>query len=114
MECAGRLRDEVRRAPLLAEEAYGPIRLSASFGIASYPDDAKSPDELLSRADEAMYRVKAANRDALAAAIPLSEADASKAASAVAKATVAKAAAAKAAAGAGARSAHRQGAKRKP
>ena len=115
MECAARLRDEVRRAPLLAEEPYGPIRLSASFGIASYPDDAKTPDELLSRADEAMYRVKAANRDALAAAMPRSEADASKAATEAAKATVAKAAAAKAAAaGTGARSTHRSGAKRRP
>jgi diguanylate cyclase (GGDEF)-like protein len=75
LEAGRRLRDEIRSARFLADEPYGPLQISASFGIASFPDDAKTPDELLSRADEAMYRVKGARRDGVASAIPRSESD---------------------------------------
>ena len=76
LECARRILDEIRQTPLLANEKYGPIRICASFGVASFPDDAQTPDELLSRADEAMYRVKGASRDGVSAALPRSEAEA--------------------------------------
>ena len=33
-------------------------RISASFGIATYPDHALSPEGLIQKADQAMYRVK--------------------------------------------------------
>jgi diguanylate cyclase (GGDEF)-like protein len=68
LEVARRLRDEVSRAVFLEDEKAGPIKLTASFGVATFPDDGTTPDELLRRADEAMYRVKARNRDGVEAA----------------------------------------------
>ena len=68
LDCARRLREEIRLRGFLAEMKFGPVRLSASFGVATFPDDAKSPDELLARADEAMYRVKNEGRDGVAGA----------------------------------------------
>lgn len=44
------------------------FKLTASFGIATFPDDADSRDGLIRLADEAMYRVKAASRDAVQSA----------------------------------------------
>lgn len=68
IDCARRLRDEIRVRHFLSEAKFGPLRLTASFGVATFPDDAKTPDELLQRADEAMYRVKNAGRDGVAGA----------------------------------------------
>jgi diguanylate cyclase (GGDEF)-like protein len=70
MECAKRLRGEISRWKFLAEEPYGPLQITASLGVASFPDDARVPEELLRRADDAMYRVKAERRDGVAAALP--------------------------------------------
>jgi diguanylate cyclase (GGDEF)-like protein len=41
------------------------FKMTASFGIATFPDDAKSKDELIRLADQAMYRVKETSRDAV-------------------------------------------------
>ncbi|OGW60016.1 MAG: hypothetical protein A2V83_07590 [Nitrospirae bacterium RBG_16_64_22] len=41
------------------------IRLTASCGIAAYPDHAKSKEDLIRLADEAMYRVKHEVRDSV-------------------------------------------------
>ncbi|NOZ69377.1 MAG: diguanylate cyclase, partial [Deferribacteres bacterium] len=41
----------------LRDEGY-PIRLTASFGVASYPDNADNKDDLLKIADDAMYHGK--------------------------------------------------------
>jgi len=38
-------------------------RISASFGIASYPDHAVTPEALIQKADQAMYRVKERNKN---------------------------------------------------
>ena len=70
MECAKRLRSEISKWKFLAEEPYGPLQITASLGVASFPDDARAPEELLRRADDAMYRVKAERRDGVAAALP--------------------------------------------
>ncbi|HEY3315957.1 MAG TPA: diguanylate cyclase [Bacillota bacterium] len=35
-----------------------PVRVTASLGVAMYPDDGRSPDELLSRADIALFEAK--------------------------------------------------------
>ncbi|HWE24131.1 MAG TPA: sensor domain-containing diguanylate cyclase [Myxococcales bacterium] len=70
MECAKRLRSEISHWKFLAEESYGPLKITASLGVASFPDDARAPEELLRRADDAMYRVKAERRDGVAAALP--------------------------------------------
>jgi len=68
LDCARRLREEIRLRSFLSTASFGPLRLSASFGVATFPDDAKTPDELIARADEAMYRVKNGGRDAVAGA----------------------------------------------
>jgi diguanylate cyclase (GGDEF)-like protein len=70
LEVARRLRDEVAAAVFLGHEASGAVRLTASFGVATFPDDGSTPDELIGRADEAMYRVKARSRDGVEAASP--------------------------------------------
>jgi len=44
------------------------INLRASIGVAGYPDDANSPQEIVKRADELMYQVKEAGRDNIAVA----------------------------------------------
>jgi diguanylate cyclase (GGDEF)-like protein len=44
------------------------IQIKASFGVASYPEDAKSKEELVRAADLAMYRVKNSTRNGVCAA----------------------------------------------
>jgi diguanylate cyclase (GGDEF)-like protein len=44
------------------------IPLRASIGVASYPQDATTPQEIVQRADELMYEVKQAGRDNIALA----------------------------------------------
>ncbi len=41
------------------------VRMSASFGIATYPDDAEDRESLLALADEAMFRIKSRGKDAV-------------------------------------------------
>jgi diguanylate cyclase (GGDEF)-like protein len=67
---ARRIGAEIARQPFLADRPYGPLKLTASLGVASFPDDAREPDDLLLRADEAMYRVKATQRGGVFAAPP--------------------------------------------
>jgi diguanylate cyclase (GGDEF)-like protein len=45
------------------EEAETPVAVTASIGIALFPDDAASRHELLKQADRAMYEAKAAGRN---------------------------------------------------
>jgi len=45
------------------------VRLTASFGIASYPDHGRSKDDLIARADQAMYRVKGNGKNGVQVAI---------------------------------------------
>jgi diguanylate cyclase (GGDEF)-like protein len=46
------------------------VRITASFGIATFPDDGESRDDILRLADEAMYRVKESTRDGIEIAEP--------------------------------------------
>ncbi|HLK61476.1 MAG TPA: diguanylate cyclase, partial [Chthonomonadaceae bacterium] len=39
------------------------IRRTVSVGVAAYPEDALNPDELVQRADEALYRAKRAGKN---------------------------------------------------
>ena len=41
------------------------VRVTASFGVSNFPDDAQSRDDVLRLADEAMYRVKETTRDGI-------------------------------------------------
>lgn len=59
---ASNLRQVVKNHYFLADQGYH-IRVTASFGVASYPADAKSKLALLRQADQAMYRVKESTRD---------------------------------------------------
>jgi len=61
---AERLRRNIEKHSFLASENLG-IRLTASFGIACYPEHAKSKEELMRLADEAMYRVKYCTRNSV-------------------------------------------------
>lgn len=54
---AERLRKTIEKNSFLKDEGY-PIRLTASFGIASYPENANNREELLKIADDAMYHGK--------------------------------------------------------
>jgi hypothetical protein len=62
---------EVRRDAVAALDWNG-RSISASFGIALYPDDARDSQELIRLADRALYAAKAAgkNRVILAGALP--------------------------------------------
>ncbi len=44
------------------------IRVTASFGVATFPQDAGNKDELLGRADQAMYLAKETARDSVRSA----------------------------------------------
>jgi len=66
---ARRIGGEIARQPFLGDKEYGPIRLTASLGVAAFPDDARDPENLIKRADEAMYRVKAEQRGGVLAAV---------------------------------------------
>jgi GGDEF domain-containing protein len=49
------------RAAVAAVEFHGPLRISV--GLAAWPADAAGRDELLERADEALYAAKRAGKD---------------------------------------------------
>jgi diguanylate cyclase (GGDEF)-like protein len=67
MTLASRLH-QVFREHEFHDESRNPFNLTASFGLATYPDDAGSKDELVRLADQAMYRVKESTRDAVLSA----------------------------------------------
>lgn len=65
---AERLRKNIEQNVFLRKDGYF-IRVTASFGVASYPESAKSKEELLRLADEAMYRIKNTTRNGVYAII---------------------------------------------
>ncbi|MFQ5329862.1 MAG: diguanylate cyclase [Thermodesulfobacteriota bacterium] len=60
-----KLRDLINSHIFLKEDKLN-LRITASFGIASYPNDACDKLELINLADQAMYRIKAKDRDGIA------------------------------------------------
>jgi diguanylate cyclase (GGDEF)-like protein len=64
---AQRLSMEIReiRIPVTFSKAQA-VRVTASMGIATFPTDARSPEDLLQKADEALYWVKSHGKDGLA------------------------------------------------
>src|SRR5574340_293841 len=62
VQIAERIRKSIEHNVFLKKDAYS-LRMTASFGVASYPDSAKSKEDLLRLADEAMYRVKYQTRN---------------------------------------------------
>jgi diguanylate cyclase (GGDEF)-like protein len=65
---AERMRKAVENNVFLKKEGYS-LRMTASFGVASYPESAQSKDDLIRLADEAMYRVKHQTRNAVYAIV---------------------------------------------
>ncbi len=59
---AERLRRSIEQNIFLKKEGYF-IKVTASFGVASYPESAKTKEDLLRLADEAMYRIKNTTRN---------------------------------------------------
>jgi len=62
---AHRLRRVVRSHRFLATAGLA-VNLTASFGVATFPQDGASQKDLIRAADQAMYRVKAKTRDGVA------------------------------------------------
>ncbi|MCL5006375.1 MAG: diguanylate cyclase [Acidobacteria bacterium] len=62
-----RLRELLNSRIFFVEEGLN-VRVTASFGISGFPEDARTRRELLHLADEAMYLVKNAKRDNIALA----------------------------------------------
>ena len=68
LQIAERIRRSVERNIFLKKNGYS-LRLTSSFGVASYPESARSKEDLLRLADEAMYRVKYQTRNGVYAIV---------------------------------------------
>lgn len=64
---AERLRKAIERHVFIKDDGLS-IKITASFGIASYPDDAENKKDLLKLADSAMYRGKFSTKNVVFAA----------------------------------------------
>lgn len=64
---AEKLRMAMKQAVFLSDDDIN-ARLTGSFGVASFPDDAEDKNGLILKADKAMYSVKNTTRDAVAKA----------------------------------------------
>jgi diguanylate cyclase (GGDEF)-like protein len=66
-QVAERLRQVIEKTVFLKNQGHT-IRLTASFGVASFPDIAKNREELIHLADRAMYRGKFSSKNTVFAA----------------------------------------------
>ena len=62
---AEKIRDRIRETEYLQSQGLC-VRIQASFGVAAYPEDAVDLNRLLSKADKAMFSVKATGKDRVA------------------------------------------------
>ena len=67
-----RIRERIATHRFLADDGLD-IHLTVSVGVATLPDVATSPDELMQAADMAMYRVKHSGKNGIQAAIAPTE-----------------------------------------
>nr|WP_319394211.1 diguanylate cyclase [uncultured Desulfobacter sp.] len=58
------IRVRMKATDYLSSQGYN-VKLSASFGIAAYPDDATEARALLKLADQLMFRIKETSKDAI-------------------------------------------------
>lgn len=63
-EFAKILRDLILGNRFLSDRGLN-LQVKASYGVASFPEDAKNKEELISLADAAMYKIKESTRDAI-------------------------------------------------
>jgi diguanylate cyclase (GGDEF)-like protein len=64
---AERIRDQIAGSSYLGDMGIE-LRLTASLGVASFPDQGRTRDELIHQADAAMYRVKESGKNGVQAA----------------------------------------------
>ncbi len=64
---AERLRKSIEQNEFLQDKGLK-VHFTASFGVATFPEDAKSKDDLIRMADAAMYEVKGSTRNSVAGA----------------------------------------------
>lgn len=69
-EVAERVRQKISATPFLLEEAGG-LEITASFGVSCYPIHAITKEDMIKRADEAMFRVKSQSKNNIQVAQPL-------------------------------------------
>ena len=67
VQIAERLRVAIEQNAFLQEKKLQ-VHFTASFGVATFPDDAQTKDDLMRMADEAMYKVKNSTRNRVEAA----------------------------------------------
>ncbi len=65
---AERIRKAIEGHAFLATQGLQ-ARISASFGVSSYPEHALTPEGLIQKADQAMYRVKERNKNGIEVAV---------------------------------------------
>jgi diguanylate cyclase (GGDEF)-like protein len=65
-EIAETLRNAIEQNVFLQDKGVQ-VRFTASFGVATFPDDAQTKDDLIRMADERMYEVKNTTRNRVAA-----------------------------------------------
>ena len=68
---ADRLREAIERHAFPGADRLPQGHLTMSFGVASFPADAQTPDELLARASEALFVAKRAGRNQVCLPSPL-------------------------------------------
>ena len=70
LEVAERVRESIAAKPFLTTQTAGQsgVRMTASFGIASFPLHARAKEDLVQRADRAMQRIKAGTKNSIAIA----------------------------------------------
>ena len=59
---AKRLQDSLRSGTFCSEQGLN-LKLRASMGLATFPNDAQTPQDIIRQADEMMYVVKNTTRD---------------------------------------------------
>ena len=64
LEITKKIQNAIRESTYLKSED-NPIKVTASFGIAVFPDDAKNKKDLLIRADDSMYEIKKSTKNAI-------------------------------------------------
>lgn len=67
LRMAEKIRDAIGKAVFFEDEGFN-IKVTASFGVATFPDHARSREEIIKMADKAMYFVKEQSRNGICAA----------------------------------------------
>ena len=69
-QLAGRMRKAIEELEVERLDGGPPLKLTASFGVASLPRSASDRDSLVAAADEALYRAKRAGKNRVEVAAP--------------------------------------------